>query len=58
MTTEAAVISYFDHFIWSLEKEEWEKLTAQEKRQLVGRLDAVKGRPPKRPPGEDNKRSR
>ena len=39
MTTEAAVGSYFDQFIWSSEKEEWEKLTAQEKQLFIDRLD-------------------
>jgi hypothetical protein len=58
MTTESAVVSYFDQFIWSLEREEWEKLTAQEKRQFIDRLDAAKGRPPKGPPWGDCRPSR
>ncbi len=58
MTTASAVVSYFDQFIWSSEKEEWEKLSAWEKRQFIDRLDDVKGRPPKAPPWGDNKRSR
>ena len=44
-TTESAVVSYFDQFLWSTEKAEWEKLSAQEKRQFIDRLDAVKGTP-------------
>jgi hypothetical protein len=53
MTTESAVVSYFDQFIWSLEREEWEKLTAQEKRQFIDRLNTVMERPPKGPPSGD-----
>jgi hypothetical protein len=49
MTTEAAVVSYFDQFLWSAEKEEWEKLTAQEKQLFIHRLNVVKGKPQKEP---------
>ena len=42
LMTESAVVSYFDQFIWSSEKEEWEKLTAQEKQVFIDQLDAVK----------------
>ena len=37
MTTESAVVSYFDQFVWSAEKEEWEKLTAQKELQFNDR---------------------
>jgi len=57
LTTESAVDSYFDRVIWSMGKKEWEKLTAQEKRRFIGRLDAAKGKPPKGPPWGNNKPS-
>jgi len=55
MTTRSAVDSYFRQFLFSLEKQEWDGLTDQEKRDFVDRLDAAKGRPSKRPGRGDNK---
>lgn len=49
MTTRSAVESYFDQIIWSIEKEEWENLTEEEKQQFVVRLKLEKERPPKGP---------
>jgi len=37
MTTASAVVSYFDQFLGSTEKEEWKKLTAREKQQFKDR---------------------
>ncbi len=39
MTTRAAVDSYFDQFLFSLEKQEWDGLTDQEKQQFADQLD-------------------
>ncbi len=39
MTTRAALNSYFDHFLWSLEMQEWDSLTDQEKQQFADQLD-------------------
>lgn len=39
MTTRAAVSSYFDQFLWSLEKQEWNSLTDQEKQQFADQID-------------------
>ena len=39
VTTRAAVDSYFDQFLWSLEKDEYQRLTDQEKQQFAGQLD-------------------
>ncbi|MCP5447396.1 MAG: hypothetical protein H6964_10430 [Chromatiaceae bacterium] len=39
MTTRAAVDSYFDQFLWSIEKQEWNSLTDQEKQQFADQLD-------------------
>ena len=39
MTTIAAVNSYFDQFLFSLEKQEWNSLTDQEKQQFADQLD-------------------
>ena len=43
MTTIAAVDSYFDQFLWSIEKQEWDSLTEDEKRSFVNRLEAAIG---------------
>ena len=58
MTTRKAIDHYFDQFLFSLEKQEWNKLTEWEKQQFVDRLDAAKGRPPKEPGRRDNKPTR
>jgi len=42
MTTRTAVDSYFDQFLFSLEKQEWEQLTDDEKRLFINKLDAAK----------------
>lgn len=39
LTTRAAVDSYFDQFLWSLEMQEWNGLTDQEKQQFADQLD-------------------
>ncbi|MCP4289105.1 MAG: hypothetical protein GY792_32575 [Gammaproteobacteria bacterium] len=39
MTTRAALNSYFDQFLWSLEMQEWNSLTSQEKQQFADQLD-------------------
>ncbi len=43
MTTKLAVDSYFDQFLWSIEKQEWEQLTDQEKQQFADQLDLQNG---------------
>ena len=55
ITTRAAVDSYFDQFLWSIGKQEWDGLTDHEKQLFVKKLDAAKGRPPKGPGLGDNK---
>ncbi len=55
MTTRATVDSYFDQFLFSIERQEWDSLTVQEKQLFVEKLDAAKGRPPKGPGLGDNK---
>jgi len=55
MTTIAAVDSYFDQFLWSIEKQEWSRLTDSEKQRFVATLDTSKGRPPKGLGRRDNK---
>ena len=55
MTTRAAVDSFFEQFLFSLEKHEWNNLIDQEKQLFVEKLDAAKGRPPKGPGLGDNK---
>ncbi len=42
MTTREVVDAYFDQFIWSIEKGEWENLTDREKQEFVDALDAAK----------------
>jgi len=42
MTTIAAVDSYFDQFLFSLEKQEWTQLTEDEKRSFVNKMEAAK----------------
>ncbi|MEW8563757.1 MAG: hypothetical protein AB2541_16735 [Candidatus Thiodiazotropha sp.] len=49
MTTRSAVEAYFDQIIWSIEKEEWENLTEEEKQWFVARLNLANERPPKGP---------
>ena len=49
ITTRAAVDSYFDQFLWSIGKQEWDSLNDQEKQLFVAQLNAAKGRPPKGP---------
>ena len=39
MTTRAALDSYFDQFVWSLEKDEYQRLTDREKQQFADQLD-------------------
>jgi len=39
MTTRAAVDSFFEQFLWSLEKQEWNGFSDQEKRQFADQLD-------------------
>jgi len=46
ITTRSAVDSYFDQIIWSLEKQEWNRLTEQEKQQFIDRVDAAKRKAP------------
>ena len=55
MTTRAAVDSYFDQFLWSIGKQEWDSLTDQEKQLFVKKLEVAKGRPRKGPGLGDNK---
>lgn len=44
MTTRAAVDSYFEQFLFSLEKQDWDSLTEQEKQQFTDQLDLQIGR--------------
>ena len=53
--TRSAVDSYFDQILWSLEKQEWNQLTEQEKQRFLNELETTKGRPPKGPGCGDNK---
>ena len=39
MTTRDAVDSYFDQFLWSIEKQEWNGLTDLEKQLFVDQLN-------------------
>ena len=55
MATRAAVDSYFDQFLFSIERQEWDSLTDQEKQLFVEKLDAVMERPPRGPGLGDNK---
>ena len=55
MATKSAVDSYFDQFLWCIEKQEWNNLTDQEKRQFANQIDLQNERPPKGPGREDNK---
>jgi len=55
MSTRAALDSYFDQFLWSLEKQEWNGLSDQEKWQFADRLDLQSRRPSKVPGRRDNK---
>jgi hypothetical protein len=47
MTTRDAIDSYFDQFLFSLEKQEWDSLTDQEKQQFADQLDLQIGQLPK-----------
>jgi len=55
ITTRSAVDSYFEQFLFSLEKQEWNQLTEREKQRFVNELETEKGRPPKEPGRGDNK---
>ena len=55
MMTRSAVDSYFDQFLFSVEKQEWSQLTDVEKQSFVAKLDASKGGAPKGPVCGDNK---
>jgi len=57
ISTGLAVDSYFDQFLFSLERQEWDGLTDQAKRDFVDRLDSAKGRPSKGSWYGDNKLS-
>ena len=39
MATRTAVDSYFDQFLWCIERQEWDDLTDQEKQQFADQLD-------------------
>ena len=58
MTTRAAVDSYFDQFLWSIEKQEWDGLTDQEKQQFAVQVDLQMERSLKGCGLGDNKPSR
>ena len=45
MSTKAAVDAYFDQFLFSLDKQEWDALTNQEKHQIADQLDLLIGSP-------------
>jgi len=47
MTTKIAVDSCFDQFLFSLEKQEWDGLTDQEKQQFANQVDLKNGRHPR-----------
>ena len=49
MTTIAAVDAYFDQFLWSIDRQEWDRLTDQEKQQFAGQLDSYRRRPSMEP---------
>ncbi len=49
MTSIAAVDSFFDQFLFLLEKQEWDLLSEDGKREFIKRLNDSKGRPPKGP---------
>lgn len=55
MKTREAVDSYFDQIIWSMSKEEWQRLTDQEKQVFLDALDAAKRKAPKGPSAGDNR---
>ncbi len=55
MATKLAIESFFDQFLFSLEKQEWDSLTDQEKLQFADQIDLQIGRPPKGPGRRDNK---
>jgi len=49
MTTRAAVDSYFDQFLWCIEKHEWDSLSDQDKQQFADQVDLQMERFPKGP---------
>jgi len=49
MATKLAIESFFDQFLFSLEKQEWDNLTDLEKQQFAEQIDLQVGRPPKGP---------
>jgi len=58
MTTRSAVDAYFDQFLFSLEKQEWDGLTDWEKQQFADQLDLQNGRSPKGSGRGDDKPSK
>lgn len=58
MTTKAAVDSYFDQFVWSSEKDEYQRLNDQEKHQFADQLDLQIGQFQKSHVLGDNKPTR
>ena len=54
MKTRSAVDSYFDQFLFSIEKQEWDGLTDQYKQQFAEQLDLQIGRLPEGPGLGDN----
>ena len=58
MMTKAAVDSYFDQFLWSIEKQEWEKFTDCEKQQFADQLNLQNSLPTKGPGHGDKKPSK
>jgi len=58
MTTRAGVDLYFDQILWSMEKQEWMKLTDQEQQQFSDQLELQNGRHQKEPGRGDNNPSK
>ena len=58
MTIRTAVDSYFDQFLWSIGKQEWDSLTDQEKLLFVDQVDLQMERSLKGCGLGDNKPSR
>ena len=48
ITTVDAVSSYFEQFLFSLEKQEWNSLTEREKQQFADQMDLQIERSPKK----------
>ncbi len=55
LNTKLAIDLYFDQFLFSLEKQEWDQLTDRDKQQFADQIDLQMGRPPKGPGCGDNK---